>query len=199
MAASKIVAITIFALNTYMKIGLSQSIITHDGAVYDAIEHGWYRTIPNHCLFFVPNTMNQDFDIMANDLDSLIITGGAENALRRSVELELVSKMIARGKPVVGISRGAFLIAELIGGSIEPISNHNEVDHPIFYHREVREVNSNHDYCIKSLPDNTNVICLDYLGNPEAFINGNASGIVWNPEQMTTPWIPPEIAYMLRI
>ena len=199
MAANEIVAITIPAINTYMKIGLSQSIITHNDVVYDAGEHGWYRTIPNHILFFVPNTMNQDFDVIANDLDSLIITGGSEHALRREVELELASKMFDRGKPVTGIARGAFLIAEFIGGSIEPISNHNGIDHPIFYHREVREVNSKHDYCIKTLPDNTNIICLDYLGNPEAFINGTASGIVWNPEQMKEPWIPPEIAYMLRI
>jgi gamma-glutamyl-gamma-aminobutyrate hydrolase PuuD len=199
MAANKIVAIIIFALNTYMKIGLSQSIITHNEVVYDASDHGWYRIIPNHTLFFVPNAMNQEFDIVANDLDSLIITGGSEHELRRAVELALASKMIERGKPVLGISRGAFLIAELIGGSIEPISNHNGVDHPIFYHREVREVNSKHDYCIKTLPDNTNVVCLDYLGNPEAFINGTISGIVWNPEQMKEPWIPPEIAYMLRI
>lgn len=182
-----------------MRIGLSKSVIIHDSVVYDAIEQGWYLTIPGHSLFCVPNTINQDFELMANDLDSLIITGGAENSVRRSVELELATKMIARGKPVVGIARGAFLTAEMIGGTIEPIANHNGVDHPIFYHREVREVNSNHDYCIKSLPESANVVCLDYLGNPEAFINGNIAGVVWNPERMKEPWIPPEIAYMLRI
>jgi len=182
-----------------MKIGLSKSVITQDNVTYDAIEQGWYNTIRGHSLFVVPNTMNQDFNVMANDLDSLIITAGYDNATRRTVEIELANKMLERGKPVVGIARGAFLVAEMIGGTIEPINNHNGLDHPIFYHREVREVNSNHGYCIKSLPDSANILCLDYLGNPEAFINGNIAGVVWNPERMKEPWIPPEIAYMLRI
>lgn len=182
-----------------MRIGLSKTILMHNNVVYDAIEQGWYNTIKGHSLFFVPNTMNQDFNLMATDLDSFIITGGEDNPLRKQVELELATKLIERGKPVVGISRGAFVITEMLGGTIAPINNHNGMDHPIFYHREVREVNSYHDHCIASLPDNTDILCLDYLGNPEAFINGNLAGIVWNPELMKEPWIPPEIAYMLRV
>jgi hypothetical protein len=49
------------------------------------------------------------------------------------------------------------------------------------------------------LPKSANILCLDYLGNIEAFISNNLAGIVWNPEKMEKPWIPPEIAYMLRI
>lgn len=182
-----------------MRIGLSKSIIDHNGFMYDAIDQGWYQTLKGHSLFFIPNTLNQDFNLMANDLDSIILTGGETSPLRKSVELELANKMLERNKPVVGIQQGAFTVVELLGGTIEPISNHNGLDHPIFYHREVREVNSYHDYCIKSLPDNTEILCMDYLGNPEAFTNGNLAGIVWNPEKMKEPWIPPEIAYMLRV
>lgn len=182
-----------------MKIGLSKSVITHNGFMHDAIDQGWYKTLKGHSLFLVPNIMNQDFNIMANDLDSFILTGGESNETRKSVELELANKILQRNKPVVGVAEGAFLVAELLGGTIEPINNHNGMSHPIFYHREVLEVSSYHDQCIKSLPKNTNVLCLDYLGNVEAFINGNSAGVVWNPEKMETPWIPPEIAYMLRI
>jgi gamma-glutamyl-gamma-aminobutyrate hydrolase PuuD len=199
MAASKIVAITIFTVNRYMKIGLSKSIIHHEGFVYDAIDQGWYNTLKGHNLFVIPNTLNQDFNVMANDLDSLILTGGGYTDLKRSVELEMSNKMLQRGKPVVGIAEGAFMVSELLGGTEEPINNHNGLDHPIFYHREVLEVNSYHTKCIKSLPENTNILCMDYLGNIEAFINGNLAGIVWNPEKMANPWIPPEIAYILRI
>jgi GMP synthase-like glutamine amidotransferase len=199
MAASKIVAITIFALNTYMKIGLSKSIIHHEGFVYDAVDQGWYNTLLGHNLFFIPNTLNQDFNVMATDLDSLILTGGEYVEHRNEVEQTLVSKMIERNKPVVGIAESAFQIAELIGGELDSIDEHYKVDHPIFYHREVLEVNSYHNRCIKQLPKSANVLCLDYLGNIEAFISNNLAGIVWNPEKMQKPWIPPEIAYMLRI
>lgn len=182
-----------------MKIGLSKSIITHNGFDYDAIEHGWYETLRGHSLFFIPNTLSQDFNLMANDLDSIILTGGDRSNLRKTVELELANKMIERNKPVLGVGTGAFTIAELLGGTIEPINNHNGLSHPIFYHREVLEVSSYHDNCITELSENVNVLCVDYLGNIEAFIHNNIAGVVWNPEKMKEPWIPPEIAYMLKI
>ena len=182
-----------------MRIGLSQRIIYHKGIAYDATEHGWYELLTGHNLFFIPNTLNQDFDLMANDLDSYIITGGDDSDLRRAVELKLASAMLARNKPVVGICHGAFLLADMIGGTIEEVKNHQDVDHPIFYHREVREVNSHHSLGIKTLPENVEIICRDYLGNIEAFIDGNLAGVVWHPERMKEPWIPPEIAWMLKI
>jgi gamma-glutamyl-gamma-aminobutyrate hydrolase PuuD len=199
MAASKIVAITIFIVNRYMKIGLSKSIIHHAGSVYDAVDQGWYTVLNGHNLFFIPNTLNQDFNVMANELDSLILTGGEYDEQRREVEQILINKMIERNKPIVGIAEGAFQIAELLGGELDSTDNHYKVDHPIFYHREVLEVNSYHNRCIKHLPESANVFCLDYLGNVEAFASDNLAGIVWNPEKMKEPWIPPEIAYMLRI
>ena len=182
-----------------MKIGLSKSIIKHNGFDYDAIDQGWYETLKGHSIFLVPNTMNQDFNIMANDLDSLILTGGEQSELRKSVELKLASKMMQRNKPVVGIAEGAFTIAEFLSADIQPVINHNGLSHPIFYHREVLEVSSYHDKCIKTLSESTDILCLDYLGNIEAFLNGNLAGVVWNPEKMEKPWIPPEIAFMLRI
>lgn len=182
-----------------MKIGLSQSIINVNGVDYDAIEQGWYRTLNGHSLFFVPNTLNQDFNLMANDLDSFIITSGMDNECRKKVELELANKLIERNKPVVGVGRGMLLLAQSLNSEIEYIKNHDKVNHPIFYHREVREVNSNHDYCVKKMIENTNLLCHDYLGNVESFIYGNIAGLLWNPELMDEPWIPPEIAYMLKI
>jgi gamma-glutamyl-gamma-aminobutyrate hydrolase PuuD len=199
MAASKIVAITIFALNTYMRIGLSQSIINYNGFAYDAMDQGWYTILSGHNLFCIPNTLNQDFKVVADDLDSLILPGGEYNELRRSVELALVQQMVEQNKPIIGIAESAFEIAAVIGAELESIEMHSETNHPIFYHKEVLEVNSYHTICIKNLPNSANILCLDYLGNIESFIHNNLAGIVWNPEKMEKPWIPPEIAYMLRI
>lgn len=169
------------------------------GRAYDSTDHGWYSLLSGHNLFFLPNTLNQDFDVVADNSDSFIITGGDDSDLRRTVELKLATKMMQRNKPVVGICHGAFLLAEMIGGTIEEVKNHQDVDHPIFYHREVREVNSYHNLGITKMPENIEVICRDYLGNVEAFVDGNLAGIVWHPERMKEPWIPPEIAWMLKI
>ena len=169
------------------------------GRAYDAIEHGWYDLLAGHNLFCVPNTLNQDLDLIAENSDSFIITGGDDSDLRRTIELKLASKMLQRNKPVVGICHGAFLLVEMLGGTTEDVKDHQGVDHPIFYHREVLEVNSYHSLGIKSLPNSVEVICRDYLGNLEAFVDGNLAGIVWHPERMEKPWIPPEIAWMLKI
>ena len=107
--------------------------------------------------------------------------------------------MTERNKPVLGIGNSALTIAEFLGGTIAPVSNQNGLSHPIFYNREVIEVSSYHDQGIKSLPDHVDTICLDYLGNVESFISNNLCGVVWNPEKMDKPWIPPEIAYLLKI
>ena len=182
-----------------MKIGLSKSIVTYNNFDYDAIEQGWYSTLTGHQIFLIPNTLNQDFNTMANELDSFILTGGETFNLRRMVENELISKMRERNKPIVGVAQGAIHIAETLSAKFETVENHYDLSHPIFYHREVLEVNSFHNICIKSMHNDVNVLCMDYLGNIEAFIHNNVAGIMWNPEKMEKPWIPPEIAYMLRI
>ena len=199
MAAKQFVAITISVINSDMKIGLTKKVINHQGFTYDAIDHGWYNVLNGQTLFFLPNTLNQDFNLIANDLDSIILAGDGSSELSNQVELQIMHKMIERNKPILGISNSALTIADFLGGTIEPVHNQNGLSHPIFYNREVIEVSSYHDKCIKSLPKEAETLCLDYAGNIEAFIAKNMCGVVWNPEKMETPWIPPEIAYLLRI
>lgn len=182
-----------------MRIGLTKKVIEHDGFMYDAVDQGWYKVLNGQTLFFLPNTLNQDFNVIANDLDSIILTGDHSSEINKQVELRLIQKMTERNKPVLGIGNSALTIAEFLGGTIAPVSNQNGLSHPIFYNREVIEVSSYHDQGIKSLPDHVDTICLDYLGNVESFISNNLCGVVWNPEKMDKPWIPPEIAYLLKI
>ena len=182
-----------------MKIGLSQKILNHNGTVHDAIDHGWYSILTGHSLYFLPNTSNQQFDHVADNLDSLILTGGESSELRQSVELSLANKMIERGKPVVGIAQGALAIADILGATLEPIKKHITVNYPIIYHGEVLEVTGDHATGILKNEASVEVLCTDYNGYTEAFIKGNVAGVLWNPERMPKPWIPPEIALLLRI
>jgi len=180
-----------------LKIGLSQRILYHKGRAYDSIEHGWYSYLNGHTLFFIPNNLDQDFQHLADTLDSFVITGGDDTALRRTVETKLASAMMQRGKPVVGICHGAFLLTNLLGGSITDVDLHMEQLHPVMYFGEVKIVNSFHNISIDKLHDTGTVLCTDELGHIEAWIDGTLAGVVWHPERMDQPWLPDEIETLL--
>jgi gamma-glutamyl-gamma-aminobutyrate hydrolase PuuD len=180
-----------------LKIGLSQRILSYKGRAYDAIEHGWYSYLQGHTLFYLPNSTAQDFNQIADNLDSFIITGGDDSVLRRTVEIKLASAMMQRNKPVVGVCHGAFLLTELLGGTVVDVDLHMEQLHPVIYFGEVKIVNSFHNIAIDKLHDTGTVLCTDELGHVEAWIDGQLAGVVWHPERMDRPWLPDEIETLL--
>jgi gamma-glutamyl-gamma-aminobutyrate hydrolase PuuD len=161
------------------------------------VEHGWYSYLAGHTLFYLPNSTAQDFDHIADNLDSFVITGGDDSVLRRTVELKLASAMMQRNKPVVGICHGAFMLVDLLGGTVEDVDAHGDTEHPVFYFGEVRAVNSFHSLGIAKLHNTGTVLCTDELGQIEAWIDGNLAGVVWHPERMDRPWLPDEIHTLL--
>ena len=180
-----------------MKIGLSQRILYHKGRAYDAIEHGWYSYLDGHTLFYLPNSLNLDFNGFADELDSFIITGGDDSTIRRTVETKLASAMMQRNKPVVGICHGAFLLTDLLGGKVVDIEEHMDTDHEVNYFGDRVKVNSYHTLAIKQLHSKGTVLVTDDENNCEAWIDGRLAGVVWHPERMDTPWLPDEIENLL--
>jgi GMP synthase-like glutamine amidotransferase len=181
-----------------LKIGLSQRILYHKGRAYDSIEHGWYSYLKEHTLFYVPNDLDQDFDLLSTNLDAFIITGGDDSRLRRTVEVKLATKMMEKRKPVIGICHGAFLLTDLLGGKVIEVDAHRDTKHPVLYFGEIKEVNSFHSLGIEKLHDSGTVLCTDELGQVEAWIDGTLAGIVWHPERMENPWIPDEVDNLLK-
>ena len=137
----------------------------------------------------IANRTDQDFEQLAVDLDALIITGGDDSALRRTVELWLAGQMTLRKKPVVGVCHGCFLLTDVLGG-------HNTT-HNINYFGESVTVNSYHTLAIKELHRSGTVLATDSEGNCEAWIDGQTAGVVWHPERMKTPWLPDEIVNLI--
>lgn len=181
-----------------MIIGLSQRILQHRGRAYDSIEHGWYSFLAGHTLFYLPNTVQQDFDQVADALDIFIITGGDDHPLRRLIETKLATAMIVRQKPIIGICHGAFMLTTLCEGTVEDCDAHNDCNHPIFYFGDIKEVNSYHNMAITAPPPKAVVLCTDELGQCEAWIDGNIAAVVWHPERMENPWLPDEIAKFIN-
>lgn len=180
-----------------MRVALSQRIMYQNGIAYDCIEHGWYSFLRNTDLFFIPNTFNIDFDVLADYLELFIITGGDDSTLRRTIETKLAAKMMQRNKPVLGICHGAFLLTDLLGGVVEPVEGHFNTQHNIIYKNQVVTVNSHHNQTITKLHGSAVPLCFDEDGNIEAFIDGNLAGVVWHPERMEDPWFPPEILALI--
>ena len=180
-----------------MKIGLTQRVLLHKGQAYDSTEHGWYSYLRGHTLVPVPNRLDQDFEELATDLGVLIITGGDDSALRRTVELKIAGQMTLRKKPVVGVCHGAFLLADILNSEIGEVEDHANIEHSVNYFGDVITVNSYHNLAIKKLHRTGTVLATDSAGNIEAWIDGTVAGIVWHPERMKEPWVPDEIKNLI--
>lgn len=181
-----------------MNIGLSQRIIYHNDIAYDATEHGWYSYLKHHTLKYIPNTLSQDFSALADNLDAFVITGGNDSSLRRTVEIKLSSAMMQRNKPVIGVCHGAFLLTDLLGGTIKPVDGHSGTTHDVNYFGDMISVNSYHNISITKIHQTGTQLCTDDHGHTEAFIDGKMAGVVWHPERMQIPWLPNEIENLLR-
>jgi gamma-glutamyl-gamma-aminobutyrate hydrolase PuuD len=180
-----------------LKIGLTQRILYHNGQAYDSSSLAWYSYLKGHTLVPIANRVDQDFEKLAQDLDAVIITGGDDSALRRTVELKLAGAMTLRRRPIVGVCHGAFLLAEVLGGTIVECIGHHNTEHTVFYFGDQYRVNSYHTLAITRLPERAIALAHDPEGNIEAWIDSNVAGVVWHPERMREPWIPDEINNLL--
>ena len=180
-----------------MKIGLSQRVLLHKNRAYDALEHGWYTYLKSHTLFPIANRPKQNFEDLADQLDAFIITGGDDSTERRITEIRMSFAMMKRSKPIIGICHGAFLLTDILGGTVADIEGHSKINHDINYFGEIKQVNSYHTLYIKTPHKSATVLANDADGNCEAWIDSNSAGIVWHPERMEAPWIPEEIEQFL--
>jgi gamma-glutamyl-gamma-aminobutyrate hydrolase PuuD len=182
-----------------LKIGLTQRVLLHQGRAYDSIEHAWYKFLDGHKLIFIPNTLEQDFAELIDQLDCVIITGGDDSTPRRATELKIASSMMMAFKPILGICHGAFLLTDVLGGEVNAVEGHSNVDHTVHYAGREIQVNSHHNLAIQQLHSTGQVLAQDAEGNCEAWIDGNMAGIVWHPERMTAPFIPAEIQQVMKL
>lgn len=176
-----------------MNIGLSQRVLFHKNRAHDSIEHGWYRYLANHALHFIPNRVDQDFDRLASTLDLLILTGGDDSPSRVVTEIKIATAMMKQSKPILGVCHGAFLLTDLLGGSLVRCEGHMDTRHSIVYNNQRYVVDSYHSNAIDRVPDSAQVLAVDGDGYCEAWIDNNIGAVVWHPERMAEPFLPDEI------
>lgn len=181
-----------------MIVGLTQRIFYHNGQSYDATDHDWYSFFNEHQIAPIRNIPEQNFAAIADKLDVLVITGGNDPLMRRVVETTLARHMVMRHKPVIGVCHGAFLLTELLGGTVGDIENHHNTEHTIYTDTEGEHVvNSFHSLRIVNSPLHSTPLAYDDSGNVESWIHGKIAAIVWHPERMKEPYIPAPILQLL--
>jgi gamma-glutamyl-gamma-aminobutyrate hydrolase PuuD len=176
-----------------MRIGLSQRVLYHKERAHDSLEHGWYTFLKDHALFPIQNRLDQDFETLASNLDLLILTGGDDSAIRRVTELKIASAMLARNKPILGVCHGAFLLTDLMGGTLAQCEGHMDDEHAVKYKDKYIVVNSFHSNSILTIPPKAINLATDWGQRSEAWIDNNVGAVVWHPERMEKPFLPDEI------
>jgi gamma-glutamyl-gamma-aminobutyrate hydrolase PuuD len=177
-----------------MKIALSQRTIIQNGKIYDSIERVWYDYLKDHDLTFIPNRLDQDFELIAENADVLVLTGGDNSPIRRQTERRAAIAMLKRNKRIVGVCHGAFLLTKFLGGTTGRKLGHKDGTHKVVHNGCEYLVNSNHRNYIITLPKSAKIIATDEDGHCEAWVDHNIAAVVWHPERMESDWIPDEIA-----
>lgn len=181
-----------------MKIGLTQRILIHNGHAYDATSVAWYSYLQGHTLVTIPNRIDQDFEQLAVDLDAVIITGGDDCLVRRRTEVKLATEVLKRQKPIIGVCHGAFLLTDLLKGTVSTKDGHRNTEHPVVYRNQEYTVNSYHGLYINQAPASSQILVTDIDGHCEAWIDGKIAAVVWHPERMKRPWLPDEIQTLFQ-
>lgn len=183
-----------------MIVGVSQRITYIKQRPYDCIEHSYYSFLKNNIIFPIPNKTSIEATQIADMIDVLVLTGGDDSSLRRVSEIKMASEMLQRKKPIVGICHGSFLLADLLGATIEQCDGHLDSEHDIHTPTgEVYKVNSFHSQTIKTLPKTATILATDVEGNIEAWRDGNIYGITWHPQRSESMFLFDEVKAILNV
>jgi len=184
-----------------LRIGLSQRVLYHNGIAYDSTERGWYQFLNPHSIIPIANDPYQNFNLIADSIDVLILSGGDDSAIRRVTEIKLASLMMLRKKPIIGICHGYFLLSELFGCGISDIEAHYNTTHEAIYAGAKICVNSFHSLCVNNIPSELNPLVLDLEGNIESWVHKKMpiGGVSWHPERSENEFaLPDEINLILK-
>lgn len=124
--------------------------------------------------------------------NGLLLTGGENfgvNKSRDNLEKKLLKYFTENKKPILGICRGAQMIAKFFGVKTIKVKNHVRVEHKSIFASEdklfPKTINSFHDYGIKQCPKNFIVTILSKDNTIEAFKHKKFKweGWMWHPER----------------
>lgn len=172
----------------------------------DMLDQRWASFLHVCGLTLLPAPNNPDAAIAlieAAPLLGLLLTGGndlvslgGDAPERDETERRLVEHMIKQGLPILGICRGAQLLIDMFGGTLERVEGHIATRHSIFVDGKLRSINSFHGFGTRNLPEPLLVEAVAHDGVIEAFRHADAAihGRFWHPER-NDPFDPADIGF----
>lgn len=181
-----------------MFIGITQRLICNESYYEEreCLAKDWGELF-NKDLFknFIPLPLSYEIDFYRyKDLiKAVILSGGNDlnflnpNAMskkRDSYEIQVIETCLKEKIPLLGICRGAQIIAHYFNSCISPYENHVG-NHEIFFLEEKFISNSFHNFAIAKLGDKLEPLCFAKDKTIEAFKHKyeNIFGIMWHIER----------------
>jgi len=134
-------------------------------------------------------TLNYFVNKSSLSIKGIILSGGPnvnKNSLRYKIQKQLTNISKNKKIPLLGICHGLQFINCLEGGSLKKINNHVQIHHKIKSNDDYPlKVNSYHQYGIKKLGRNFEIIAYSQDNQIEAIKNKkyNWLGWMWHPER----------------
>ena len=192
------------------RIGISQRVENLEDRQErrDCLDQAWTTLLFQNRFIPIPlpNLWNRDHSIIEEfGLDGIILTGGNDLSSvkvgkniapeRDEFESYLIEHAIRIKLPLLGVCRGMQLIANHFSSQIMPLENHIgrhiiQVTDTEFITGSSKkiEVNSFHNFAIKSIPEDFMICARSEDGSVEAMrhLNLPIYAIMWHPERVPT-------------
>ena len=120
-------------------------------------------------------------------LSGILLSGGNDWGSfpdRDKTELNLINYAVQKSIPILGICRGMQAIAQWAGVGLKKVNGHSNSNHLISGKKNY-EVNSYHNFSIKTCPKDFNITAKSMDGEIEAIKHKNYAleGWMWHPER----------------
>ena len=180
-----------------MFIGISQRLLLNESyyELREALALEWGEFFRKNLSSFLPLPLSYevDFKLYAPHLKGVILSGGNDlNSLnpselsfkRDAYETKIISYCFKKNLPLLGICRGAQMIAQHFNSTLKPCQNHIGT-HQITTKKGKFEVNSFHNFCIENLGENLKALAFTKDQSIEAFRHKKKHiyGIMWHIER----------------
>ena len=161
-------------------IGITQRLLENTSyyEVREALSVEWGEFFKEHLQGFLPLPLSYAIpfstyaESLGENLSGVILSGGNDlnslnpnplSAMRDEYEVQILTHCLQHNLPLLGICRGAQMIAHYFGAKLEPLNGHIG-NHQVFdiSSGERFETNSFHNYGVRTLSD-----CLESLVEAE--------------------------------